>query len=220
MLKKLKSYASQNTALCWKLKEEIENIRKEGRSDTWTHQKINEAIEAARRVNNDLLLEMKMAAAAEQNEVKENYLETWQGDNKGLSSGGAEKQQWRSLAQNCFNGRSPEDAIKMYEKQVGNMRQVDRKYRYIFDQELEIACYGDPVIEHQVGKTIDKYRTQAEKEAKRDYDMNVRASEYLDTLDAQFKMNLESAEKSETPLDATEVVNEIESNISKEFAVL
>ncbi len=217
MFSKLKSYASQSDALCRNLTAEIGKLKSEGRSNEWTLKKVNEATETARQANRHLQLEMKIETAGLQNEAKEYYLGVWQGDNQGVSSG-AEKAQWRSLAQNCFKGRSPEEAIEIYERQVDRMTTTDKKkYRHIFDQELEIATYGDPVKEHMAGKAVDKHRSQEEREAKKDFDMSRRTGEFLGTLTAQFDMNLDGAEKGEAPLETTSIVDGIEKNVTGEF---
>lgn len=204
------------------LRARLANIEKEGENrPQWALKERNEAIEKAKAASRDLTVELKMQAMADQAEAKASFIKAWKNtDHRTLKHTPTERLAWQQLAQASLQGREPEQAQAVYERQVQSMTAEERLlYRHIFDQFLELAVYGDPTEEYNAARTIDKYRSAEEKQARAAMDKAERMADFVPTLKALMETNIKEAKEGEKQAsDPLEVFETIEQDVKAEFA--
>lgn len=204
------------------LRARLADIKKEGENrPEWRLREKNEAIEKARGASRELAIALKMQMVADQAAAKANFIEAWKNTkHRTLQHTPAERLAWQQLAQASLQGREPEQAQAVYERQVQSMTAEERLlYRHIFDQFLELAVYGDPTAEYSVARTIDKYRSAEEIEARAAMHKAERMADFEPTLKAILETNITEAIEGETQAnDPLEVFETIERDVNAEFA--
>lgn len=69
-------------------------------------------------------------------------------------------------AARMINRGSLDDAIEAYKRLCKNLSENDKKYRYLYDEEIkERTLFEDPNMMHRVDGAIDTFRSDDEKEA-------------------------------------------------------
>jgi hypothetical protein len=218
----MRSILARHNDIISKLAARLATIQREGEGRPhWVIQERAAAIDGAKSASRDMAIELKLMAATQTTEARDNFNKAWRGLNhRTLKHTPSERLLWQQLAATTFNGRTPEQAFELYERLVNRMAPEERiLYRHIPDEFLELAVYGEPANEFKASQVIDKYRTPEEREARLVLLKAERFEDFVPTLTAIFATNLKEAEDGDKQAnDPLNALDNIEQNVAAEFA--
>jgi len=177
------------------------------------------AISEAKAASLIIAADLNIMTAQKRNITQDVFNETRKGGAK-IKPAPSEKLYWLQQVQAAFNGRTPEQAIELYSYQLSKMTPDERlAWRYMFDDGLELATYGDPVLEFKAAQIINQNRTIEEKSALKAMQEAERFQDYAPTIKAIFQANLDEAIDGEKQAsDPAEVFDTISNDIAAELA--
>lgn len=216
----MKKIINKHNDIITTLRQKLDEINREGEGrPTWKLEKRTAAIDEAKKASQGLAVDLSIMAAQKRADTLDVFNEMRKGGAK-VKPAPSEKLYWLQQVQAAFNGRTPEQAIEMYKHQLTKLTPEERQaWRYMFDDGLELATYGDPELEFQAAQTINQNRTLDEKSALKAMQEAERFQDYAPTLKAIFQANLSEAIDGEKQAnDPAEVFDTISNDISAELA--
>jgi hypothetical protein len=202
------------------LRQKLTEINREGENrPAWKLENRTAAINEAKKASLSLAADLNIMTAQKRNITQDVFNETRKGGAK-IKPAPSEKLYWLQQVQAAFNGRTPEQAIELYSYQLSKMTPDERlAWRYMFDDGLELATYGDPVLEFKAAQIINQNRTIEEKSALKAMQEAERFQDYAPTIKAIFQANLDEAIDGEKQAsDPAEVFDTISNDIAAELA--
>jgi hypothetical protein len=202
------------------LRQKLTEINREGEGrPAWKLENRTAAINEAKKASLSLAADLNIMTAQKRNITQDVFNETRKGGAK-IKPAPSEKLYWLQQVQAAFNGRTPEQAIELYSYQLSKMTPDERlAWRYMFDDGLELATYGDPVLEFKAAQIINQNRTIEEKSALKAMQEAERFQDYAPTIKAIFQANLDEAIDGEKQAsDPAEVFDTISNDIAAELA--
>lgn len=216
----MRSICEKHNNITSKLRNNLETIQKESEGrPAWAREQRAEAIDKAKAESRSLAVELKVEVAGKQNAARDVFNETRKGQSTKTPTA-SERLLYQQHAAMMFAGKTPEQSIQLYEYSLSKLTPAEKQsWRHVYDDALELACYGDPAIEFQAAQTIAKYRTPDEKSALRAVQKADRMGDFTETITAVMETNIQEAIDGETQANnPAEVFDIIERDVAAELA--
>jgi hypothetical protein len=204
-----------------RLRQKLAEADREGEGrPQWKLERRAAALDEAKKASTSLRVDLKITTANKSQAAHDVFNETRKGGAK-TKPAPSEALLWRQQAA-LLNGLEPKQAIPRYSHMLSKLTPDEKlAWRYVFDDALELAVFGDPALEFQAAQVINQNRTPDEKAALKAMQKAERFEDFVPTLTAIFETNLKEAEDGDKQAnDPAVVFDTINNDIDAEFAKL